>query len=172
MPDRNDVSQSPNAPVGQNPDSFYGDTTMDPSQVQTQPNGIYANPRDIVDYHDPAETPDFMAEHPGEYLTAIPGKIRRTGKPTQVNGPGNYKRGSGFIAGFSFLETAGAIASLVLHDGADANAPIILVVGMPANGNSHEWYLPGGVQYQYGIYVEVITGAFKGALFVEAEIQE
>ena len=171
MPDRNDISQITTDTRIENANTFEGDTTIDSTQLKDSPETDFADPSELVDYHDPAETPDYMGDNPGSYITQVTRKTREVGKPIQVNGPGNYRRGQGYIAGYSFLETAGALAGIVLHDGADANAPIIDTIGLTANANSSAWYLPGGIQYQYGIYVEVVTGVFKGAIFIATEIE-
>lgn len=57
----------------------------------------------------------------------------------------------------------------LFHDGMDANAPVVLAIGIPTGGAANAWYLPGGIQFQHGLFVNVLTGSFKGALYFKDE---
>jgi hypothetical protein len=60
-----------------------------------------------------------------------------------------------------------------LRDGQDATAPIVAVVNLPAGQGNTSWLAPGGISFQYGLYVEIVTGggvetAIEGAVYLGA----
>jgi hypothetical protein len=62
--------------------------------------------------------------------------------------------------------TGGAPATVNLHDGGDAGAPQILQVGVAAGATDSQWFGPGGVSLSEGLFLEIVTGALVGAVFL------
>ena len=83
---------------------------------------------------------------------------------------GFVKVGEGKIAGYSFAENSGVVSqpvTLIVHDGSDVNAPIILTVKLPYNTSDTKWLLPGALRFFDGLFLEV-TGVYKGNLFLQS----
>lgn len=72
---------------------------------------------------------------------------------------------TGTLMGWVVRETAGAIATINLRDGDNPASGLILPIGLAAAGFSHEWFGPGGLSIQEGVFVETVAGAFVGSLF-------
>jgi hypothetical protein len=73
---------------------------------------------------------------------------------------------AGQLAGYSLRETAGAAAVVRLRDGVDASGDIIVTVALPANGSANQWYLPHGIAFTAGLFVEVASGAVEGVVYI------
>jgi hypothetical protein len=166
MPDRTDPSQYNTAPAGENVKSFYGNVSVDNyGIVQTPQENGYATTDEFGDFRDPAEHPDYLQDNPGAYFTAISGVISQVGtyRPLPV-GSGIVQMGPGYLAGFSVYAIAGPLAVL-LHDGNDANSPIIAVM---TGGTS--WFLPGGIRYFNGLYAELVSGTYRGSVLIRTDV--
>jgi hypothetical protein len=151
-------------------ETYAGDSDMDDTQVQAHSDGEYATPEEMIDYVDPARIP----EHTTDFYTAKIDQTREIGVP-RFTAPvtGYVLGGGGFIAGYSFAETSGVAnqsVTLIFHDGTDANAPVILAVGIPAGQSDSTWYLPGGLRFRNGIYI-VVTGSYQGALYLRDDLK-
>lgn len=69
------------------------------------------------------------------------------------------------ILGFALLESSGGAGAIVrLRDG-DAG-DLIVPVSLAAGESAREWWGPGGVSTTAGIYLEVVSGAVVGSIFV------
>ena len=82
---------------------------------------------------------------------------------------GIVRGGSGIIAGFSIAETSGVASqpvTIIIRDGLDANAPVILAPQIAYKGSETEWFLPVGISFEQGLYVQ-ITGVATGAILVK-----
>jgi hypothetical protein len=87
-----------------------------------------------------------------------------------VNGASQRLSASiGRLAGFSFTETTavqGATAKVRLHDGIDVNGDTLMTITLGANESAREWFLPQGISFETGLYVEVISGSIEGTVFL------
>lgn len=60
-----------------------------------------------------------------------------------------------------------------LHDGQDANGPVIAVINLPAGSSKTETLGHAGVSFQHGLFVEIVTGGsvetgIEGAVYLGA----
>lgn len=78
---------------------------------------------------------------------------------------GQHHTGVGVLRGLCVRETAGAAARIRVHDGTSTSGTVIAAVTLAANEASVVW-LDDGVRFATGLYVDVITGAVEGSLFV------
>lgn len=76
---------------------------------------------------------------------------------TAGGGPGRYY-------GFTIRETAGLEATVRIYDGTSAAGTLLDSVQLIADESAREWYGPQGVQYQNGIYVDVVAGTVEGSV--------
>ena len=106
------------------------------------------------------------------------GVMLRGARPVQVaSADGGTLRPTsspGRLVGWSLRETSGAAPAVVrLHDGRDANAPLVGVVSLPQGSDRSAWFAPGGLSLQEGLFVELVVGgglsqAVEGAVFLGA----
>lgn len=129
----------------------------------------YATQHDL-DTAAPAPIPvDILDAHLHKFFVAYQPHTKPVGVYLILNPAGGYVLGGkGELAGYNLSSTAGG--TLVLHDGVDKNAPALLTVTLPANGNTVTWLLPGGIHYTSGLYAE-ITGQIIGALYPAREVE-
>lgn len=76
---------------------------------------------------------------------------------------------AGRLTGISLVETGGAAPiTLVLHDGADAGAPVVGAWKLAANGaQTGTLALQGGVFFGQGLFMELIgAGILLGAVYI------
>jgi hypothetical protein len=56
------------------------------------------------------------------------------------------------------------------RDGIDANGDVIAVVTIPPGRDAQQWLAPGGISFQTGLFVEILSGAGlstpQGAIFL------
>lgn len=60
-----------------------------------------------------------------------------------------------------------------LRDGQDVNGDIIAAINLPAGQSTTKWLAPGGISFQYGLFVEIVTGGgvetgIEGAVYLGA----
>lgn len=72
----------------------------------------------------------------------------------------------GQLAGYSLAEAAGAAAVVRLRDGIDAGGDVLARINLAANGYADRWFLPHGIAFTAGLYVEVVSGAIEGAVYL------
>lgn len=144
-------------------------------QLQRSPEGDYAEGSEMLELTPQPfadDVPDLLHEHPGRFYTQAPARTREVGKPRFVSSYGGaIITGDVLLGGFCFRETTETAGALIkLHDGADANAATVSIISLAPNESIRDWYLPSGIRFKYGLYVEVINGAIEGVLYqVEAE---
>lgn len=94
--------------------------------------------------------------------------IRRVGAESRpiLNGAStSISRNLGRVAGYSIRETTGAAAAVVrIRDGFDATGDLLLTIALPAAGSAVEWFMPGGIAFTVGCFLEVVSGAVEGAV--------
>lgn len=90
-------------------------------------------------------------------LGAEPRVLRGVSQPIS-NSPGK-------LAGYAIAETAGATALLRLRH-TDANGDSFLPITLAANASAQAWFMPGGISFPTGLYVEVVSGSIEGAVFL------
>ncbi len=73
----------------------------------------------------------------------------------------------GRLMGWSLRETSGAgSATVYVRDGRDNQADIIAVIQLQPSESARDWFAPGGISYQWGIFLDVASGAIEGAVYV------
>lgn len=96
--------------------------------------------------------------------------VARTGADSRpiINGAsGRLTYSPGTLAGWSIRETSGAGKAVVrLHDGLDETGDVIAAIGLTASASNTQWLMPNGVGVVTGVYVEVVSGAVEGAVWV------
>lgn len=78
---------------------------------------------------------------------------------------GQHFTGIGVLRGFTVRETAGAAARIRIHDGTSTSGAVIGASSLAANEAETIW-LDDGVRFGTGLYVDVVTGAVEGSLFI------
>ena len=74
------------------------------------------------------------------------------------------------VFGYAVAETTGsATAALRLRDGTASSGTRILPIHLAANESVRDWFGPNGIVYQQGIYVEVVSGAIEGSIWIIPE---
>lgn len=70
----------------------------------------------------------------------------------------------GTLTGWAFAENAGAVARVLLRAGGAAGA-ILADIHLSANQSTGEQYGPNPIEVRGGVYVEVASGAVRGAVY-------
>lgn len=71
---------------------------------------------------------------------------------------------AGRLAGFSFRETAGDAAVIRLRDGFDTSGGLIATTSLAANESVRDWFMPDGISFGSGLYVEILSGTIEGVV--------
>lgn len=74
--------------------------------------------------------------------------------------------GGGTLSGFALRETGGAAALVNLRDGADASADVVMPISFAAGESVRDWFGPNGISLYYGLFMEVVSGAVEGSVFL------
>lgn len=171
MSDRNDPSQYLTDQTNDNDVSFYGDTSVESDQIQEQVQGEYATEEELTSLTDPAATHDYMKENPGAYRTAT---VRKKTRLVAQARPFPYAsnqmiNGAGVLRGVSLASLDATPFTVNLRDGADANAPLLMVLTSTIPSVA---IFPIPVQFRYGLYFELATGtAIAGVIYTD-ELQD
>lgn len=82
-------------------------------------------------------------------------------------GAGNVTVASqaGALLGYSARETAGAAASLRLHDGTASTGQWLALINLAANESVRDWFGPQGVGVASGIWLERVSGQCELTVF-------
>lgn len=73
----------------------------------------------------------------------------------------------GAYHGFTLRETAGAVARVDVYDHPSAASGTLLdSISLAANESAREWYTPGGLEAQKGIFVDIVSGSVVGSIRV------
>lgn len=166
MADRNDPSQYPDDhDYSDNPAySGMGDQTTFPVNQGMQETQESANFLNFTEKN----VPDIMRLFPELFQTQGAGKSVKETRYRQI-APGISVTGVNFLLGLAVRETTGAVpAKFNIRDGMDVSGPIVLPINLAAN-ESRSDYLPfaGGIRFERGIYIEVVSGTVEGTLFTE-----
>lgn len=62
------------------------------------------------------------------------------------------------LMGYSIKETAGAVATVSLHNGTSGSATALAYVNLAAAGSVTEWFGPQGIPAESGVWIERLTG--------------
>jgi len=74
---------------------------------------------------------------------------------------------SNVLAGYALRETTGAAgATVILRNGTDATGEEIVPVTLAAGESTRDWFGARGPSFDQGVYVDVVTGAIAGAVFL------
>ena len=96
--------------------------------------------------------------------------IRRVGAETRpiINSANtSISRNLGRLAGYSIRETSGTASAVVrIRDGFDNTGDILLTISLTAAESTRDWFMPGGIAFTIGCYLEVVSGAVEGAVFL------
>ncbi|MEU0788019.1 hypothetical protein ABZ341_41635 [Streptomyces sp. NPDC006173] len=106
----------------------------------------------------------------------VGGVLLRGARPVQIGSAnGATIRASvspGRLVGWSMRVSTLATDPAVVHfrDGQDANADLIAAVVVAPGRDAQQWLAPGGISFQNGLFVEILTGAGlstpQGAVFL------
>lgn len=71
------------------------------------------------------------------------------------------------LYGWSLGETSGsAAANVVLYDGASNNGNIIAPISLPQGSSSFAWFGQPGLRVRQGVYLNLVSGAVFGSIWV------
>lgn len=84
----------------------------------------------------------------------------------QLNGSDQVLSSSaGRLAGVTLHETSDTDRAVVkIHDGFDNTGDLLTVVSLAAGESVRDWFMPHGISFVYGIFVEIVSGAVEGAV--------
>ena len=69
----------------------------------------------------------------------------------------------GRLAGWSIRETSGTASAVVrLRDGVDASGGLLATISLAAAESARDWFMPTGIGFANGLYIEIVTGAVEG----------
>lgn len=91
--------------------------------------------------------------------------------PFQFSGavtPGMLVSARSILLGYSFCETAGAVADWEILDGS-ANGVKVVRIHLNANESTREWMAPQGIAFEQGIYVNRRSGTVEGCIYCVPE---
>lgn len=95
---------------------------------------------------------------------------RRRIHPVQLGGPFADKTLYGrrcWVHGVSVTETTGTTpAAIRLRDGNDLTGAAVLRYNLAANESTRDWFGDGGISFEGGLFLDVISGACEGTVFV------
>lgn len=102
-------------------------------------------------------------------LVSLNGVTRRGASPRPIINGASLKLAvsAGQLAGFSITETSGVSTARVrLRDGLDTGGDVLMTVALSPGESARDWFLPHGIAYVTGLYVEVVSGAIEGTVYV------
>lgn len=147
---------------------FHDALTMDDVQTQGAANG---SPMDAQKYMDALQNvgalDDYLNRRAGEYRTNKPSLSYTVAVCRPIGGgSGVLLTAPGLLAGWNFVETAGASAKIRIRSGMDNNQPVVLVVTLGANESTRD-FPPLPIEYKAGLYLELVSGAIEGAIYTQ-----
>lgn len=99
----------------------------------------------------------------GENAHAI--AVPATGSQQVLGGPS-------LLMGWSFLESTGAAAATVeVYDGYGAGAQLVTAISLSAGQSTRDWLGPHGIYCSEGLFVNVVAGSVRGALWARVRAQ-
>lgn len=142
------------------------------TQAQYAVEGADPTTQELLNYSTVPLPDGVVDEWPGLFYTEKTGQIYQSSNYRPIPAVGGFTNipAPGILTGISIAETAGAAAYVRLHDGYDANAPLLCVIKLLA-GTSQTINL-GNVRprFRYGVFVEVVTGTVEGTLYANQEL--
>lgn len=72
----------------------------------------------------------------------------------------------GRLVGWALRETAGATALAYLRDGVDPDGAIIVPISLSAGESTRDVYIPGGLSFGRGLFLDVVSGAIEGSVWL------
>lgn len=170
-PRKNDVPLRPDPSGEDTGESPMLTDDMTDSQVKDAATGSYASTQALLDFTTAPLPNSVFDEFPGLYDTQVesedtPDYYESSNyRPIPFGGGWMNAPGPGLLSGINLDEAAGAPAWVVLHDGYDANAPVIASIRLLAN-TSKELNFQDHIRFRFGIYVEVRNGTIDGVLYL------
>jgi hypothetical protein len=170
-PRKNDVPLRPDwegVETGESPMLTDDNPDNPPRQEGT---GHYASAEELLDFTAAALPDSVFEKFPGLYYDQVESKDEPdyfeslNYRQIPFGGGWTNSPGPGLLAGFNLDEAAGAAAYVRIHDGYDANAPILASVRLLANTSKESWPSKP-IRYRFGIYVEVVTGTIDGVIYL------
>lgn len=101
-------------------------------------------------------------------LTSSLGALRAGVDTRPLTNNGRVTTGGGLLAGYAFRETSGTAGAVIrILDGSEpANGNLLVPISLSAGESTRDWYLPSAIGYINGIYVQVVSGAVEGVVFL------
>lgn len=170
MTDRIDTSQYPAAYDFRElaPVDFPDGVTVEGQYEGHDP--AYASVHELTNYPDHFDTiPDPAIQSPAIVTTIT--KPTRELRYRGIGGGGAVVYGRNRFAGYSLRETTGAAPAVVrFRDGLDVSGVVVVTVQVPAGLSANVFLTPDtAVPFSVGVFVEVVSGALEGSLFLLGE---
>lgn len=112
----------------------------------------------------------------GNLAETLGGVLLRAARPVQVGVAANAQNlastSAGRLVGWSLRESTGTAPGVVrIWDGRDNQGALLACVNLGQGASETQWMAPGGVSFQHGLYVEIISGGglsddVEGAVFL------
>lgn len=164
MTDRNDPSQYPTATEWED-GTFYGDTTSSNHQLQSRPEGVYAEPEELTGYENTGVQDDHMTRSPKLYNTKVVGEYSVAVSRQLPGASGAILTAPAHISGWGVRETTGVSSALIrFRDGTDVGNPSLLEISL-APGESARDFLTLPIIATRAVFLEIVTGTVTGNLF-------
>lgn len=98
----------------------------------------------------------------------VGGVLLRGARPVAVGTGGTARptTSAAALIGFAIRETTGAAGATVLLREHDAAGDVIVPIKLGNGECRSEWFGPGGINVQAGLYVDVVAGAIDGSVFL------
>jgi hypothetical protein len=165
MSDRFDPSQYPTAEGDQSAQSFFGDTSMNNHQIQSNPSGVYAEPDEMLSYENTGVQDDYMTRNPGRFSTKVTGTYNVATSRNLPGASGPILTAPAHVSGWGVRETSGVSNALIrFRDGADGGSPALITISL-APGESARDFLTLPIQATRALYLEIVSGTVEGNLF-------
>lgn len=74
---------------------------------------------------------------------------------------------AGSLVGWALHNTGVAPAQVNLRDGNDAGGTLIAPITLNPGESTRDSWGPGGIAFTSGLFVELVTGTFEGAVFLK-----
>lgn len=90
--------------------------------------------------------------------------------PATAGFSGRLYTGNGRIVYRAVKESTGAaLAEVDLYDGSNATGILIEPVTLIANESARDWFMPGGVEFDNGLFVNVTSGTVSASITIVPE---
>jgi hypothetical protein len=165
MTDRNDPSQYDADQGNANDQTFYGDTSMDNHQIQSAAEGVYAEPADLVGYHNVGAQDDYLNQSAGKFKTGVKGEYTVAVSRSIPGASGAIVTAPAHISGWSVRETTGVTPAVItFRDGLDVGNKAVITISL-APGESARDFLTLPIETTRAIFLEIVSGSVDGNLY-------